>query len=99
MAGLVAVAGLAVPAHADPAEDDANFLAMLKNAGITYNNAGRAVTAGRTVCQLINSGTAPADVVTQLTNANPGFKTENALTFTGIAARVYCPGRLKDSGG
>lgn len=91
--------GLAVPAHADPAGDDASFLAALKNAGITYNNADKAVASGRTVCTEMDKGTTAPDVVKQLTEANPGFTVQNAERFVGIAASIYCPQHIAGSSG
>lgn len=91
--------GLAVPAHADPADDDATFLAALKNAGINYSNADRAVAAGKSVCDQLANGTKAPDLVKQLTDVNPGFTENGAVKFAGIAATVYCPQQLTDSGG
>ncbi|HYB37294.1 MAG TPA: DUF732 domain-containing protein [Mycobacterium sp.] len=96
---VAAMIGLAVPAHADSADDDANFLAALKNAGISYSNADRAVAAGKTVCDQLGNGAKATDLVKQLTDVNPGFTANGAVKFAGIAASVYCPQQLVGSGG
>ena len=100
LVGIPIMIALAVPAHADPdSGGDATFLASLHQAGITYQDPGQAVAAGKKVCDLISSGKAAPDVVQQLRAANPGFTTDAATTFTGIAANAYCPDQLTPSGG
>jgi hypothetical protein len=92
--GVAAMIGLAVQAHADPADEDATFLAALKNAGIPYRNADKAVAVGRAFCEHMDHDQTAPDVVNQLTVANPGISLENATTFAGIAVSVYCPQHL-----
>ncbi|MBS4730048.1 DUF732 domain-containing protein [Mycobacterium sp. SM1] len=89
--GVAALIGLAVPVRADPAGDDARFLAALNDAGITYTNADKAVAAGKAVCMKMDDGTAAPDVVKQLTEANPGFMVQKAEKFGSSDASV---GRL-----
>ena len=91
--------GLAVQAHADPAGEDATFLAALKNAGVPYRDADKAVAVGKAFCAQMNHGNTAPDVVKQLTDANPGISLENATTFAGIAVSVYCPRHLSGSNG
>ena len=86
--------GLAVAARGDPNSDDAAFLASLSRAGITYRSADQAVTAAKSVCDLISSGNSGPEVVRQLTDANPAFATDAATKFTGIAVNAYCPDQL-----
>jgi hypothetical protein len=86
--------GLAVPAHADAAEDDADFLAGLKQAGITYNNPERAVEIGRAVCDHMNHDVTGADVVKSLRDANPGLTLTTAAKFAVVGAGTYCPDQL-----
>jgi hypothetical protein len=95
--GVAAMIGLAAPAYADPAGDDASFLAALKDAGITYTNADKAVASGKAVCAEMDKGTTAPDVVKQLTEANPGFTVPNAERFVGIAASIYCPQHIASS--
>lgn len=97
-ASIVAVIGLAAPAHADP--DDDAFLAALTNAGITYHDPDRAITAGQKVCDLANSGTSQLDIIRDIRDLNPGFTMTSAAKFAKAAASIYCPERLStDSGG
>ena len=64
LANVAAIVGLAVPALADPPAPpapadpaaDANFLASLNKAGMTYRNGSDAVAAGRLACDMMNSG-------------------------------------------
>jgi hypothetical protein len=90
----IAVAAPAAPALAD--DSDQAFLADLDKAGIHYSDPDQAVTAGKTVCSLKDNGTTNDDVVTHLTEQNPGFAQEKAAKFATIATNDYCP---QDAGG
>ena len=92
LTSLAAMIGMAVPASADP-NDDA-FLASLKAAGITYPDAGRAIAAGKWVCQVVGQGRPMVDVVKDIQAQNSGLRGDNAARFTAIAANVYCPSAL-----
>ena len=98
LASVVALVGVAAPAHADP--DDDAFLAALTKAGISYKNPDKAVKAGQKVCDLANSGTSQLDIVRDIRDLNPSFTMTSAAKFAQAAATVYCPERLSvDSGG
>ncbi|SOX56395.1 DUF732 domain-containing protein [Mycobacterium ahvazicum] len=97
LASVVAVVGLAAPAHAD-ATDDA-FLAALINAGITYPSPDRAIKAGQKVCDLANSGTSQLDIVRDIKDLNPAFTMAKAARFAHAAASAYCPELLGSGGG
>lgn len=86
---LVASVALAAPARAD--DTDQAFLAELGKAGINYSSSDQAVTAGKTVCSMKDNGTSNDDVVSNLTDKNPGFSTEKATKFATIATNAYCP--------
>jgi hypothetical protein len=86
LAGFGAVIGLAAPAHADPDDD---FLAALRNAGITYKSGADAIGIGHRACQLMDQGNLEADVIRNMAQQNPGFG--DATQFTRIAENVYCP--------
>lgn len=89
---LVAVIGLAAPVRADVNGDDATFLGMLNQQGISYGNADQAVQAGKSVCQLMDGGMSDAEVVKQLKAQNSGFADlDGAFHFMALAAKVYCP--------
>ena len=108
--GPSAVVGLAAPApaHADPgpgpdapqsAEEVAamandSFLESLRAAGITFDNPGRVVEAGRAVCGLVNRGESGLQVVGDIKANNPGFTTDGAAQFAAISARSFCPHQL-----
>lgn len=90
---------LAVPVHADPSGDDADFLTGLKQAGITYTNGDRAVAAGKGICDQMDHGQSATDVVKNLTDANGGFTPNGAAKFTVIAVSAYCPKHLGNDSG
>jgi hypothetical protein len=96
LSSLAAVIGMAVPAHADSADDA--FLATVRAAGITFPDPGRAITAGRWVCKMANQGDPLADIVKTVEARNPGLTTENAAKFAAIAANTYCPNALPANG-
>jgi Protein of unknown function (DUF732) len=101
-AGAALVAGIAVaaPAHADPGTiTDDNFLAALKNAGITYRDGYQVVAAGQAVCGLMDNGRSGIDVVSDVQKFNPGFTLDGAARFAAIAAQQYCPHHLDHANG
>jgi hypothetical protein len=89
--------GLAAPAHADPADTDADFLALLDKVGISYNSPELAISTGRKVCEMMDSGRSGPEVVKAVTAKNPGFT--NADRFVAIAVSVYCPNHVAPAGG
>ncbi len=98
--GVCAVIGLAWPAYGDPettGADDAGFLALLRSAGITYNNAERAIAFAKAVCGSMGNGELGPQLVNDLKTANPGLTTDHATSFVAIAAKYYCPQRLNKS--
>ena len=95
LAGITAMVGLAAPAHADPASSDAAFLAALSGAGLSHKSSDQvAISAGHSVCQLMDAGLTPMDTVTAIQTPNPGFSLERAAEFAAIAAKSYCPSHL-----
>jgi Protein of unknown function (DUF732) len=102
---LVSVAAtitMAAPAYADPDTDsntsaDADFLNQLKQAGLTYQDPAKAISAAKTVCQLVDDGTPDTEIVNNLQLRN-GFTGNGAAKFTSIAAAAYCPKYLTGEG-
>jgi hypothetical protein len=92
LTSLAATIGMALPARAD-SNDDA-FLVSLQAAGITFPDPGRAIAAGKWVCQAVGQGTPMVDVVKTIQTQNSGLRGDNAAKFTAIAANVYCPNAL-----
>ncbi len=90
LAGVAAVIGLAAPAYAD-VDNDQDFLKDLRDAGITYQDAGNAITIGKSVCELLDDGQSDAKIVTDLRNQNPAFQGASAAKFTYLSAAHYCP--------
>ena len=105
LAVALLVGWLAVPALADPPAPtappdpaaDANFIASLNKAGMTFRKESDAVAAGRLACDMMNSGTSEQDVVTKLAALNPGLNTGGAMKFAALASTAYCPDYLSKS--
>jgi hypothetical protein len=94
LAGLTAMFGLAIPAHAEPG-DDGRFLATLSGAGLSHRGTDQiTVSAGKAVCQLMDAGLTPMDTVTAVQSTNPGFTLDAAAQFAAISASHYCPEHL-----
>lgn len=87
---LATALALAAPAHAD-IDNDQDFLKDLRDAGITYQDGGNAITVGKSVCELLDDGQSDAKIVTDLRNQNPAFQGAAAAKFTYLAAAHYCP--------
>src|SRR5271168_4444348 len=104
LASVAAALALAVPALADPPDPpapdpaaEANFIASLNKAGMTFRKESDAVAAGRLACDMMNSGTSEQDVVTKLSALNPGLNTGGAMKFAALASSAYCPDYLSKS--
>ncbi|MDM4143142.1 MULTISPECIES: DUF732 domain-containing protein [Mycobacterium] len=95
LCGLAVAIGLAVPAHADSTDDA--FIASLQAAGITFSDPGKAVGAGRWVCDTVGQGTPMPDVVKTLLSKNSGLHEDKANQFAAIAATTYCPSAVATS--
>ena len=91
LASAAVVIGTAAPAYADPDAKDQAFLTALTQAGLTYMNADRAITAGKQVCSLADGGMTGEEIVKNLQDRNPGFQGPGAAKFAAIAASAYCP--------
>ena len=94
LAAAAVVIGTAAPASADADNKDKAFLTSLDQAGLTFMNPDRAVSAGKTVCDLEKSGMTGADIVQNLQDRNPGFHGDGAAKFAALAAQSYCPEAL-----
>jgi Protein of unknown function (DUF732) len=99
VASVAVLIGLAIPAYGDPTSQDANFLAALDKAGISYGSPDQAIAAGNAVCQLLSEGKSAAEAAWQLVITNPGLTSDTATEFAGIAASVYCPQYFKNGSG
>lgn len=91
LAALAAGITPATPAHADPDSADAQFIAVLDKAGITYHSPDQAIAAAKAACSLMSGGQSGADVVKKMIESNPGFAEVSAQRFAAIAASTYCP--------
>jgi hypothetical protein len=99
LTSVAAMVAMAAPAYADPASDnDADFLAQLRAAGLTYQDPAAAISAAKDVCALVDKGTPDTDIVNNLQLRNPGFTGKGAAEFTALAAGEYCPKYLTGEG-
>jgi Protein of unknown function (DUF732) len=102
VASVVAAICLAAPANADedattdPATD-ADFLAALKFAGISYQDPNAAISAAKTLCQLEDTGSSEDEIIGNLQQRN-GFTGNGAAKFTVIALGAYCPKYITGEG-
>ncbi len=90
LTSLATMIVLAAPAHAD-IDNDQDFLKDLRDAGLTYQDGGNAITIGKSVCDLLDDGQSDAKIVTDLRNQNPAFQGAAAAKFTYLSAAHYCP--------
>ncbi|HEX5253893.1 MAG TPA: DUF732 domain-containing protein [Mycobacterium sp.] len=95
LCGLAVAIGLAGPVHADSTDD--SFIASLRAAGITFSDPGKAVGAGRWVCDTVGQGTQMPDVVKTLLSKNSALSQDKANQFAAIAASTYCPSAITTS--
>lgn len=98
LTSVTAAIGLAAPVHADPSAGDASFLDALKNAGITYQSPDSAVANGKAMCTMLDDGKSGPEIVTQLTQSNPGFSPRDAAKFLMVATVAYCPKYMQVGG-
>jgi len=98
LACVAAAIGTAAPACADIDGNDQVFLTALKAAGLTYEDPEHAITAGKTVCNLVDGGMPGVEIVKNLQELNPAFEGDGAAKFTAIAASAYCPTTLTRGG-
>ena len=103
---LVAIAAvvLAAPGQAEPgvvevsAVDSTEFVTSLRQIGITFADSGQAVAAAQAVCGLAGTGETGLELLTDITDANPGLSVADAARFAAIAAKSYCPHQLEKAG-
>jgi hypothetical protein len=88
---FAALIAMAAAAQADQGGGDADFLAGLNSAGISYKSGPDAVGIGRRACELMDQGHPPAEVIKAMTDQNPGSTTDGAAKFLDIAEKNLCP--------
>jgi len=103
VASAVVMIGIAVPAYADDGDgadisNDKDFLAELRQVGVTYQNPDNAVAAAKSVCQLVDDGKSVGEILTELRSRNPSFQGTSAAKFTALAAAHYCPEYMSGGG-
>ncbi|MEZ0349440.1 DUF732 domain-containing protein [Mycobacterium sp. pR1184] len=109
---LLAVLGIsmgfvvALPASAESGVDEAAvddnnevFLADLNAVGISFQDPGQAIAAGKSVCGLISRGVSGLQLLNDLKANNPALTTSGAAQFATISAKSYCPKQLEEGSG
>jgi hypothetical protein len=94
MASAAVVIAVVPPAHADITGIDQAFLTTLGQAGLVYMSPDRAITAAKSVCELVDEGMRGVEIVQKLQDSNPGFEGDGAAKFAALAAQAYCPQKL-----
>ncbi|MEE6178075.1 DUF732 domain-containing protein [Mycobacterium sp. 050134] len=90
LASLVGALGMPPDARADPDPVSvAAFLETLNQAHIPYDNAGKMVDLGNTVCRQSRGGTAFDDVGESV--VGNGFTPAQAGLIMGAAVATFCP--------
>jgi hypothetical protein len=87
-----AMIGMASPAYADdpPSGADADFISQLNAAGLTDQDPKKAIDAAKDMCSLMDNGTPPAVIQSNLQSRNPGLTAQGASKFVTIAEDKYC---------
>lgn len=103
LASAAVMMGIAAPAYADDGDggdisNDKDFLAELRQVGLSYQDPDNAVAAGKSVCQLVDDGKSATEIITELRNRNPSFQGTAAAKFTALAAAHYCPEYMNGGG-
>lgn len=92
----LAATGLAVSAlvgagAASAGTVDDLFLEDVADAGIVYDTASGAISDGQLVCQRLDAGTEPDDILADYRAASPELSVRQAKAFIVAAATAYCP--------
>ncbi len=97
--GASVMIGFAGPAYGTPDDglDDAGFLATVRDAGLNYNSAGRAIAFAKAVCGSMGNGKSGPELIRDLQNDNPALTMDHAALFVAISAKYYCPQLTKPS--
>ena len=83
-------------AHANTQDD--KFLSVLKQEGITdHVSPAHAIEAGHMVCQKLDDGAKPADVVNDVLNSS-AMPAYHSGYFVGAAIKAYCPQYTPEEG-
>lgn len=92
---MIAAAGWAAPAQADPI--DTSFLSELGGAGLPVGNPAATSALGQSVCPMLaEPAGAAASVAAPVSGlgGGPAMPPEMAKLFTEIAVQMYCPQML-----
>lgn len=95
---VLTMVSLAAPAHADPggndAASDADFLATLRQFGVTYSLPDQAIGVAQAMCTSLENGESGLKAIRDVMAYNPGLNMDDASNFAVIAAKYYCPQQL-----
>ncbi|MCP9275442.1 DUF732 domain-containing protein [Mycolicibacterium arenosum] len=89
-AGLTTSALIGAGAASAGTVDDL-FLEDVANVGIAYDTASGAINDGQLVCQRLDEGADPDDILADYRAASPELTVRQAKGFIVAAATAYCP--------
>jgi hypothetical protein len=89
--GAAALAGAGAASAVNP---DRDFLDDVASIGISYTSDKDAVFDGKLVCQRLDQGVDPNDVLADYRTASPDVSVKQAKGFILAAAGAYCPEHL-----
>lgn len=70
---------------------DAGFIDTLDELGIEYESTNGVIDLAHTVCDELDEGTDPDDIVATFQDANPDLSTDGAQDFVVASVQAYCP--------
>jgi hypothetical protein len=99
LTSVATMVAMATPAYADPPfSADADFIAQLKDAGLTEEDPAAAVTLAKDMCSLIDTGASDTVIQSNLVSRNPGLTAHDATEFMTLAKGKYCSKYLTGGG-
>jgi hypothetical protein len=93
-AGTLGLAALVAAGTANAGSVDDQFLAALKNDGISYSNPQAVVANAKKTCAYLDQGKSPDAISQALQEAYPGLGEKGAKVFMVDSAKFYCPEHL-----
>jgi hypothetical protein len=94
LAAGIGAAALAGAGAANAINPDRAFLDDIAGVGISYTSDKDAVSDGKLVCQRLDQGADPNDVLADYRTASPDVSVKQAKGFILAAAGAYCPEHL-----
>jgi hypothetical protein len=90
-AATLGLTALLTAGTADAGTADDQFLAALRQQGISFGNPQAAINVAHHVCAALGQGMEPSQISQQLVSHNPHIDPQSALLITVDSAQSYCP--------